>query len=170
VLKLAILTFATVSMTDPAAAESWVRHINQRLGSSIEVPTTFRTLPAPDDIVSLENESRVLVSADRRAEVRLTGSHGPSAFGGFDKYQAQMLDWMQRDGTTVSYKASGKGWFTLSGRNGDNIDYLKVVAGCAGTVGHEVYVRYPSAERASYDRLVSRIARSLQGKATACKS
>jgi hypothetical protein len=159
-----------LSLTGHAAAESWVRQVNERFGTTIEHPRNFKLVTAPDEMISGETESRTLLSADGRAEIRLTGSYGPIAFGGFEKYQAEIVDLLRYDGTSVTYKALGKNWFTLSGRNGDNIEYVKVIAGCAGAVGHELWVRYPAAEKVDYDALVSRLARSLRGRATNCKA
>jgi hypothetical protein len=158
-----------VFLIGQAAAENWARQINERFGTSVEVPETFKPATDPDEIISREVESRTLVSADGRAEVRLMGSYGPSAFGSFANYRAEVLELLRQEGTALSYKASGKNWFTFSGRNGDSIEYVKVIAGCAGAVGHELWVRYPAAEKAEYDAVVSRLARSLRGRAANCK-
>lgn len=139
-----------------AHADDWKPYNNPRFGTAIMVPSEFRTEPP-----STNNDGRSFLSPDGRARIAVYGSHAPSVVvENFDAYRS----WLAAEaGIAVSYRAHGKDWFVISGRNGQDIVYIRVIAGCANrSIAHHVQISYPADEKRRYDKIVGRVARSLR--------
>jgi len=158
------LLLATTSW--PATgAETWRRYTNARFGTSAEYPASlFQPGEAPGNGDGLAFESK-----DGTAEIRVYGSHGPSTVT--DSF-AEYRNWLTRhevdEGLKVSYRAGGKDWFAISGESRGRIVYIKVVGDCPNlSMAHHLRIEYPVSDKALYDPVVARTARSL--KAGGCR-
>ena len=60
----------------------------------------------------------------------------------------------------VTYKATGKNWFVLSGTKGSDILYLKTFVGKGSK--NDLYIEYPASQKAAYDTIVGEISRSFK--------
>lgn len=136
--------------------DGWSRYRNERFGFAVDVPSAFTPVDPPSD----NGDGRIFRSADG-AELRVFGSYGATTVAqDFTAYKALVLNQLRQGGVNVTYRAQGNDWFAASGTKGGDIVYMKMVDGCGAT--HEAWLTYPVALRASYDPLVSRVARSLR--------
>ena len=62
----------------------------------------------------------------------------------------------------VTYSQQKGNWMAYSGYVGSQIVYGRSHLSCGGQVAHSFIIRYPKAERATYDRVVERLSHSLQ--------
>ena len=153
-------------VVNAAHAETWKRYTNERFGTSVEVPADFTAKPPPAN-----NDGRTFVSRDGSARILVYGSNAPSVVvESFAAYKDWVAEEEAKDGLRISYKAGGPDWFALSGTAGPKVVYMKVVAGCSDrSVAHHVRIEYPSSQKASYDPVVARVARSLRAGNAGCR-
>jgi len=164
-LTASLLALLATGAWPAIGADTWKRYTNARFGTSAEYPANlFEPGEPPENGDGLAFEAR-----DGTAEIRIYGSHGPSVVtDGFPEYR----NWLTRhevgEGLKVSYRAGGKDWFAISGESRGRIIYIKVVGGCPDlSMAHHLRIEYPVSDKALYDPVVARTARSL--KAGACR-
>lgn len=135
---------------------AWSRYLNARFGTSIDVPNVF-TLTNPPPV---NGDGRTFRAPDG-AELRVFGSYSATTVTeNFSRYKAWLLNQLQSDGVTLTYKAQGRDWLTVSGTKGHDIIYVKAVEGCGAT--HEMWLTYSGEHKKAYDSLLGRLARSLK--------
>ena len=151
----------------PALAADWERYANPRFGTSAEVPVNgFSADPAPEN-----GDGQGWTSTDGKGQIRVFGSFIVVAetFKGYREFQMRAA---QEDGLDVTYSAGGKDWYALSGTQGGDIIYEKAVLsrGCPTPIANHIYLKYPASQRARYDPIVRRMAKSLRGgRSGACE-
>lgn len=136
--------------------ENWSHYLNARFGTSIDVPSVFK----PSDPPPANGDGRSFRSADG-AELRVFGSYDATTVTeNFNEYKSWLLNSLQKDGVAITYKAQGRDWLAASGTKEGAIVYVKVIEGCDAT--HEMRITYSIAQKAVYDPLIGRLARSLR--------
>src|SRR5579871_5445569 len=115
VLARMLLGLGVAVSCSAARAETWLTYQNDRYGTTIDYPDSFKPEPPPD-----ADDGRAFKSADG-ARFMVSAS-----YGGIDsdlaKYRASTIKNLGA-GKTVTYQTSGKTWFVLSGTQGDRIFY-----------------------------------------------
>lgn len=156
-----------VSLAGPALGQSgaspgrqrtdlgWSRYSNERFGTEVDVPMNLFTVGRP---LPQNADGRVFQTRDGSAVLRVSGSAAPRIVGSFSTYRTMVI----ADEPTMSYRAGGKGWFVLSGRQGGEIRYTKVIERCGAA--HSVFLRYPASQKRRYDPIVSRISSTLSAR------
>jgi hypothetical protein len=83
----------------------------------------------------------------------------------FDDYRDFQMSTAREDGLDITYSAGGKTWYAFSGTKGGDIVYKKAVLsrGCSTPIANHIYLKYPASQRARYDPIVRRMAKSLRG-------
>lgn len=160
---IALATLFLSPFTGSAAADSlaplaggWSQYTNSRFGTVVEVPTgIFEPVePAP------ENGDGREFRAQDGARLLVYGTYAPFAIlSGFEEYKKTVVSEAERRGLYVTYEKSGKGWLVFSGLLGTDIVYTKVLEGCEAA--HEFTIAYPAPSKAAYDRMVTRLSRTL---------
>ena len=144
----------------PALADDWERYANPRFGTSAEVPVDgFTPDPAPEN-----GDGQGWTSTDGKGQILVFGAF-VLVDETFDGYRDFELGTARDDGLEVTYSAGGKDWFAFSGTKGDDIIYEKAVLspGCSTPIANHIYLKYPANQRARYDPIVQRMAKSLRG-------
>ncbi|MBY6115778.1 hypothetical protein KUW09_15425 [Mameliella alba] len=106
------------------------------------------------------DDGRAFFYADG-AEIRLWGGWVMDSLAA---ERRSRLGFYLADGARVTYEASGRDWFVLSGYDGDVIFYLRVEQGrtCGGEEALAyLELRYPEHLRSTYDPRIGGIAGSL---------
>ena len=141
------------ALATPAGAQDLARYTNVRFAITALVPADLHRQPPPAN-------GDGATFAGPAGEMVLV-------FGGWDGFGGLGQDMAQRRGglAEITYEAAGEGWHVVSGYDGSGaIVYHKAIAGenCRGqsVIGH-VEMRYPQADRGTYDPLVKPIADSL---------
>ncbi|MGA8499894.1 MAG: hypothetical protein WB764_30745 [Xanthobacteraceae bacterium] len=94
-------------------ADDWLTYSNDRYGTTIDYPASFKPMPPPDN-----DDGRRFKSADG-AEFAVFASYNAFDFNlaKFRDDTVQKLD----AGSIVTYQAHGDDWFVISGTKGDAI-------------------------------------------------
>jgi hypothetical protein len=154
VRTIAISIAVVVSVLSGAAYGDDLRpYLNARFGSYALVPKDWSSLPSPENGDGLN-----FVSPDQRARITVSGSFNLSSGG-----DGPVLPLQSADGFQLTYGKRGKDWAVASGVKGGTVSYRKTLISCHGTISNDLDIEYPVAQKVAYDRLVSRIARSLAG-------
>jgi len=157
----AAFAFLLAATSGPTvAAEKWQRYTNARFGTIAEYPADlFEPEEQPEN-----GDGLAFTSRDGTAEIRVYGSHAPSTVtDGFPRYRNWLTKQEVDEGLKVSYRAGGKDWFAVSGEARGRIVYIRVVGDCPGlSFAHHVRIEYPFSDKALYDPVVSRVAKSLK--------
>ena len=155
-----VLCFAAAA---PAAAQTsgapkWRTYQNDRYGTTIDYPDSFKAEPPPDN-----DDGRRFKSADG-AEFAVFASYNAFDFdlAGFQQDTLKKLG----PGAAVSYQAHGDDWFVISGTKGDGIFYERYMLS-HGKKMAEGFVQgfvmsYPAALKQTYDPIVARMAKSFR--------
>lgn len=145
----------------PAPAAGFERYHNARFGYAVDYPLAhFAPGPEPEN-----RDGLVFLSSDGRASLHVVGSHG--AFYGNQVHYGSEIDVeafyaarvAELPGVTYQTVSPSEGWFVISGYDGDTIYYEKRFANerCSNV---SLELRYPVAQRETYDALTSDISRS----------
>ena len=141
-----------------AAADDWRLYQNERYGTTIDYPPSFKPLPPPDN-----NDGRKFESADGGAF---------SVFASFNALDYSLVEY--RDsilksldaGSVVTYQAQGRtdgdDWFVISGTKGDDIFYEKHRLSYRGEMTEGFVISYPARLKETYDPIVARMAKSFR--------
>ncbi len=134
----------------------WSRYVNERFGTSLEVPDLFAAEEPPP-----ENGDGRAFRAEDGARLWVYGTYAPYAvMSNFEAYKDNLLETAQADGLSVTYKRDGKGWLVFSGVKDADIVYAKAIESCEAA--HEFRIVYPAAKKRFYDPIVTRLSRSLR--------
>lgn len=153
-----MLALCLLAITAPASAETWSTYVNDRFGASVEYPARFSVRDAPPD----NGDGQRFHTADRRATFAVFGF-----LNVLDETSKQIMESRKVAGTQYSLARAEARAFTLSGRKGERIIYLRCLRSRAST---DVWVcadlEYPAIDKAEFDPIVTRVAGSLKaGKA-----
>jgi uncharacterized protein YgiM (DUF1202 family) len=141
----------------PAMAGEWTRYENLRFGTVIDYPADlFLPLPPPENgdglsFKSVDDAARFVVfgqmnALDQTAEEMMADDLASGAYG------------------QVTYQHRGTGWYVLSGYRDGNVYYRKVVVPAGGDTLHVFEIDYPPAQKATYDSITARMAKSLKAE------
>jgi serine/threonine-protein kinase len=136
------------------AQDRWTTYRNTRFGTSIEYPDRFRPGRPPDN-----NDGQGFAASDG-ATLRVWGSLNIDHLD-IKALEADISQNGER-GDRITYRASGRNWFVLSGTRGDNLFYARYLLSHRGEVENAFEIVYPAALAASYNLVAARISKSLR--------
>jgi hypothetical protein len=142
------------STRETSTRETWKTFFNDRYGTSIEYPSRFKPGRPPD------NNDGLSFTADDGAELAVWGS-----FNALEHDVAGLEAFLREDpkeGEQITYRAAGKNWLVLSGTRRDRVFYKRHQFSHKGEVVNAFEISYPAALAATYDPIVTRIAKSLK--------
>lgn len=138
------------SFASHAADEAWVNHAIERFGGTIAYPqAVFTAMPRQND-----EEDQVFVSADDEARLAVGSWLNEGGFSPEDLKNTLLRGARE---ASLTYEPGGKTWFVLSGYEGDDIYYQKIMFSCGGSVVTAFGLTYATASRAYYDPIVERM-------------
>ena len=125
-------------------------YTNARYAYSISYPSSLLTPQGEAD----NGDGQAFRSSDGAAEMRVYGSQnlGGGLAGAYREAQA---------GKDVTYKTLKGNWFVVSGRDGGKIFYQKTMF--KGGVLKTFTIEYDESQKATYDAVTTRVARSFIG-------
>lgn len=145
--------------SDPSVAEpdsfipgdgGYALYLNARYGTFISYPATyFQPAPAP-------------TSGDGRSFTSVDGQVGFMVFAQYEALGLSPAQQMVEDIAThggASYKASGRGWYVISGLSGTDIYYRRVIQDDHGLI-RVFEITYPQSRKAEFDAVVAYMAAS----------
>lgn len=143
------------------AAEETRSYVNARFGTCAEIPASF-------DLVSeSENgDGASFAQSGLAGEIRIYGSFNAVA-GDLGGYRDFLLDVYEQEDTDITYMPKGEGWFVLSGvTSAGDIVYLRVEADPdqGPEILHHIWFAYPVALKATWNAIVARYAKTLNGE------
>jgi hypothetical protein len=152
----AFLRAAAIAASAPSgvavAQERWDTYANPRFGATAEYPADlFSTQEPPPE----NGDGQTFHTADGRAELTIYGANNIDS----DKPKTYVEKNVSLDG--VTFKKSTSKFYAVSGKRGGAIFYERCdfpdrdVLNC-------VYISYPAAEKAAWDKIVARISTSLR--------
>jgi hypothetical protein len=149
-----VLSFVLLVLVGTAAsAETWQTYVNDRFGTTADVPADWRPGEPPANGDGLK-----FTSPDGRASIAVFGS-----LQTFDTIAETIaIDETPNDGETITYRHRDKRALVVSGTRGDVIFYRRWILSCADTVWNGVSLEYPAADKAAFDPLVAHVAASLR--------
>jgi hypothetical protein len=154
VLALVLANLGFAASCGAARADAWLTYQNDRYGTTIDYPDSFKPEPPPD-----ADDGRAFTSADG---ARFSVS---ASYGGIDsnlaKYRAFIIKNLPA-GEAVTYQTSGKNWFVISGTKGSDIFYERHMVSHGGEMTEDFVISYPAAAKAAYDPIVARMAKSFR--------
>ena len=125
-------------------------YTNARYGYTISYPSSLLVPQGEAD----NGDGQAFRSRDGSAEMRVYGSQNMG--GGLAAAYSEA-----QEGKDVSYKIIKRNWFVVSGRNGGKIFYQKTMI--RGDVLKTFTIEYDESQKATYDAVTARIARSFNG-------
>lgn len=156
-LSLAVIFTAWLQATTSigqTAQGHWSTYRNDRYGTTIDYPDSFKMQPPPDN-----DDGRAFKSADG------AGFSVSAAYNALDfdlaKYRAFILQNLD-PGAVVTYQANGADWFVVSGTRGGDIFYERHLLSHGGEMTEDFVISYPAAAKQTYDPIVARMAKSLR--------
>src|SRR3954462_10937531 len=98
----ALFGLSTLSLIALAQAETWTRYVNERFGTSVEVPAAFTAQPP-----AANTDGRTFVSKDGTARILVYGSNAPSVVvESFAAYRDWIAEAEAKDSLRISYRAN----------------------------------------------------------------
>jgi hypothetical protein len=149
---LAAVGFAVAAAA--ARADTWLTYQNDRYGTTIDYPGIFKPEPLPD-----ADDGRAFKSADG-AKFSVSAS-----YAGIDFTLATYRDFILKNlpaGETVTYQASGKTWFVISGTKVSDVFYERHMLSHGGEMTEDFVISYPAAGKPIYDPIAARMAKSFR--------
>jgi hypothetical protein len=158
---------AGVSAVQPAAqgnapSDEVATYFNKRYGFTLSYPTARFTPQEP-----LREEGRVWVSNDGNAKL-LAGALANADGMSLGEYRQFLLK-KSYAGAEIDYAPIRDNWFVLSGTRDGTMFYERVTFTCGGRRINSWAMLYPAAERAVYDRIVEKVARTYRAGASNCE-
>lgn len=138
------------SLVAQVAADSWKTHPIERFGGAIDYPENVFA-PEPREA---DEDDQVFVSTNDEARLAV-GSWLNE--GGFSPGELKNNLLRSAREASLTYEPGGKTWFVLSGYEGDDIYYQKIMFSCGGSVVTAFGLTYPTASRTRYDPIVERM-------------
>jgi hypothetical protein len=146
---IALLGFAAAA----TAAPRYLTYVNDRFGTTAEVPADWKPGEPPEN-----NDGLRFTSPDQRAWISVYGRLHID-----DTIEEAMESFETADkDETITYRHRERRAVVVSGIRGDTIFYYKHVLSCRDQIWNNVHIEYPAAEKAAYDALVTRVSRSLR--------
>jgi serine/threonine-protein kinase len=146
---ICLLAFAAAA----TAAPQYKTYVNDRFGTTADVPADWIADPPPENGDGLRFHS-----PDDRASITVSGM-----LNMHDTVEEAMKDYEEPgDGETITYRHRERRALVVSGVRGDTIFYSKHVLSCRDEIWNNVHIEYPAAEKAAYDALVAHVSRSLR--------
>lgn len=137
-----------------AIKKSFTSYQNQRFGYSIAYPEgVFK--PEPEKASA---DGQMLVSPDGRARL-LIGAFENEGGDSLEAYRQHVIA-QSYSGARIGYAPVRSKWFVLSGERDGNTFYERVTFTCGGRIINSWAMIYPTAEGATYDRVVEMVART----------
>jgi len=130
-------------------AEDFTRYYNSRFGFTVSYPARMGMDPAP------ENDDGRRISDGEGFVLTVYGSHNV-----FEMDVKEAAGAAKDLFDEVTYEASGKRWFVLSGYREDSIVYMKQWVG--PDFLNCLIMEYPQERKKNYDQSVAAIARSFK--------
>ncbi len=157
--KLSLVLVFLLLLTMPvcvaiAAANHWLTYQNDRYGTTIDYPDVFKPEPPPD-----ADDGRRFESADG-AYFWVAASYYAMDLD-LAGYRDSVLKNLDK-GAVVTYQASGKNWFVISGTKGADIFYERHALTHKAQLTEDFGMSYPAALKATYDPIVARMAKSFR--------
>jgi serine/threonine-protein kinase len=156
-LVTAVLCFATAAapaVAQTSGALNWRTYQNDRYGTTIDYPSTFKPQPPPDN-----DDGRVFKGADG-ADFRVFASYNALDFdlAQYRDFTVKHLD----AGAVVTYQADGNDWFVISGTKGDKVFYERHLLSHGEQMTEGFVITYPASLKQTYDPIVARMAKSFR--------
>jgi hypothetical protein len=149
-LAIAIAFWAWTGPT--VAQEQWGTYSNPRYGATADYPTDLFTMQDPP---SENGDGQTFRTADGRAELTIYGTNN------IDGERPEVYVPRHVNLDDVSYKKIGSDFYVVSGTRGATIYYER-----CNFPNEDVlvcfYISYPTAEKAAWDAIVTRIGQSLR--------
>ncbi len=153
-LRTGLLALAA-ALSAPAVghAASWQTYVNDRFGSTADVPADWRggEAPANDDglrFTSPDGQAWIIVSG---------GLHVWDTIG-----EAMSILETPNDGEQITYRHLETRLLVISGLKRDRIFYRKSILSCHDMVWNSVAIEYPSAKKQIFDPIIAQVAKSLR--------
>jgi hypothetical protein len=144
---------ALVVLSSGAHAGLWQTYVNDRFGSTAEIPATWHAGTPPENGDGLE-----FTSPDGQASIIVSGMLNID-----DTIDAAFASREEPgDGETITYRHRDKRGLVVSGTKGDRIFYRKSILSCHDQVWNSVSIEYPAAQKKAFDPIVAEVARSLK--------
>lgn len=156
---LCVALLMAVALADTALADKWLTYVNDRFGSSADVPADYKAGEAP-----VNDDGRSFTSPDGEAKILIWGAFATLNEESFADYAKRRVSYDRDDGWNVSYSAGKDGWFAFSGSKAGRIFYEKIIQACAGQIANHVRLEYPAARQKDFDPIVSHVAKSLHSE------
>jgi hypothetical protein len=142
--------------------DGWIKYRNARFGTLADIPSAgFTWDRAPDN-----GDGQSWIGNDG-GKITVAAGFLPE---NWDELRDLRLRWAVDDGVNITYAPTGRDWFVISGRKGDNIYYTRTMRSekCPD-VAHNVYFEYPAERKSDWDNIVLRASNSLSaGPALQC--
>lgn len=136
----------------------WDRYINVRYRYSIEYPSDLLIARGESD----NSDGQQFEAARGTSALIVWGEHAGYNDTGDPVPLTQVykdeLEAEGKDGKRITYKALGKDWYVLSGRDHDKIFYRKTML--EGGDLKRFYLYYPASQKKYFDNIVERISRT----------
>jgi hypothetical protein len=152
-LPLAAVLLALV-LGGGAFAGDWLTYHNDRYGTTIDYPGSFKPQPAPDS-----DDGRAFKAADG-AKFLVS-----AAYNALDFNVAKYRDFVVKNldpGAKVTYEARGDNWFVISGTKDADVFYERHLLSHAAQMTEDFVISYPAALKQSYDPIAARMAKSFR--------
>lgn len=140
-----------------AIAGEWTRYVNPRFGTVIDYPADlFVAEPPPEN-----GDGLSFKSVDEAAGFIVFGQ-----MNALDRTVGEMMadDLASGSYGQVTYERSGVDWYVLSGYRDGRVYYRKVIVPAGGDTLHVFEIDYPPAQKAAYDTITARMAKSLKAE------
>jgi hypothetical protein len=138
------------------AALDWVPYVNERFGFSLRYPANLfapeRRSDAGDGEVfaGVRGRGRLLVGALENSDGHTIGSY------------LNMIRQQSYADYNVDYAPRGATWFVLSGENGRDVFYEKVMFSCGGRIINSFALIYPIESKREFDPIVEGIEKTFR--------
>lgn len=147
-LALGVIMFA--ALTGPLSAqEKWPVFTSKQFGLSIAYPDHLVDYPA-----SRPAKGEFALKGGGRLVLTMDDLHGR-------QLQPFLREMILKD-VEITYQRRKGNWMAYSGYAGGEIVYGRTHVSCGGRYAHTFLIRYPEAERSTYDRVVERLSHSLK--------
>lgn len=141
-----------LAFTASAHAASWRTYVNERFGSTADVPSDWQAGEAPANGDGLR-----FLSPDGQAWMIVSGSFQIGSVA-----EAVSILEAPNDGEQITYRHRETRLVVVSGLKRDRIFYRKSILSCRDTVWNNLAIEYPAARKQVFDAIVVQVAKSLR--------
>lgn len=149
-----ILAFA-LALLVPAMAHAvdWRTYVNERFGTTADIPGDWQAGEAPANGDGLR-----FTSPDGQAWILVYGGRQVSDSVG----EAMAILEAPNEGEQITYRHRETRVVVVSGLKRDRIFYRKSILSCRDTVWNSLAIEYPTARKQAFDVIVTQVAKSLR--------